>query len=348
MGKVVCFGELLLRLVPSADGRWLTESSLPVFVGGAEANVAVALANWGIPASYFSCVPANFLGEQLILFLDKKRVETSTVMFSGEKLGTYYIPEGADLKNAGVIYDRANSSFYNLKTGMIDWEKVLEGAEWFHFSAISPGLNQNIADVCQEGLEYASRKGIKISVDLNYRAKLWQYGKTPLQIMPDLASHCDLIMGNIWAAELMLGISLDKELISKNEKVAYLTQAKNSSQEVLKKFAKCKSVANTFRFTENNQDINYYTALFNEGELFVSEEYNTNYVVDKVGSGDCFMAGLIYGFINKLPSQELIEFATAAAFQKLFVKGDSTDKSVKEIKNSIKKYEPKGKNSKPS
>lgn len=347
MGKVVCFGELLLRLVPSADGRWLTESSVPVYVGGAEANVAVALANWGIPANYFSCVPANFLGEQLVVFLNQKNVETSKVMFSGEKLGTYYIPEGTDLKNAGVIYDRASSSFYNLKTGLIDWEKVLEDADWFHFSAISPALNQNVADVCFEGLEYASRKGIKVSVDLNYRAKLWQYGKKPLQIMPCLVAHCDLIMGNIWATETMLGIPIEQGLISRNEKAAYLTQAKNSSQEVLKKFEKCKSVANTFRFTEDNQNINYYTTLYDERGLFVSEEYKTNYVVDKVGSGDCFMAGLIYGFIQKLPPQELIEFATAAAFQKLFVKGDSTNKSVEEIKNSIKKHEYKGKNSKP-
>lgn len=336
MGKVVCFGELLLRLVPSGDGSWLSESKLPVYVGGAEANVAVALSKWGIPTSYFTCVPENILGEQVIDFLRKKEVDTSSVKFSGQRMGIYYIPEGADLKNSGVIYDRANSSFSNLKKGMVDWEKVLDGADWFHFSAINPALNKDIAEVCEEALKVAKRKELTISVDLNYRAKLWQYGKRPSEVMPELVEYCDLVMGNIWAAEMMLGIPLDQDLLDQKNKLAYLEQARKTSSEILKEYKQCKAVANTFRFTGENEKINYYAALYKNGHLHSSTEYNTDTIVDKVGSGDCFMAGLIYGLKQNISEQDVIDFATAAAFQKLFVKGDSTDKSIEEIKKSIK------------
>jgi len=204
--KVLSFGELLLRICPDGGGGWLQENSLPFFVGGAEANVATALALWGTPSAYFTALPDNLLCRQLAAYLEEKGVDTSRMLFQGERLGLYFLPKGKDLKNASVIYDRAYSSFAALKAGTIDWDAVLADVGWLHFSAISPALSKQLAVVCMELLQAAAQKGVTISVDLNYRAKLWQYGVSPVEVMPGLVEYCDLVMGNLWAAEKMLGI----------------------------------------------------------------------------------------------------------------------------------------------
>lgn len=323
MKKVICFGEILLRFTPSFNGDWLANNSIPIFPGGAEANVASALAKWEIPVSYVTAAPENFLADQVLAFLNNQNIETSRVHRSGNRIGTYYLPGGADLKNAEVIYDRLNSSFWDLNPGMIDWEKVFADADWFHFSAICPALNQNVADVCLEALTVARAKNITISVDLNYRAKLWKYGKEPLEVMPELVQYCDLVMGNVWAANQMLNIPLTEKL-DKDVHSVYLEQAKKSSETILRRYPQSKVVANTFRFSDKNK-VKYYASLYDH-HMFSSAVYNTENVIDKVGSGDCFMAGLIYGYKNNLEPQAIIDFATAAAFQKLFVIGDATNK----------------------
>lgn len=335
-GSVLNFGELLLRITPDADGEWLKENSLPVFVGGAELNVATALSLWDVPSRYFTALPKNGMSTQLISFLDEKNIDTSSIFYHGKRVGLYFLTKGQDLKHDALIYDRANSAFAELTTGLIDWDKVLDGVTWFHFSAICPAISQQAADVCREALEAASRKGITISVDLNYRAKLWQYGKQPIDVMPELAQYCDLIMGNIWAAERMLGVKVDELVTESGQKSLYVKEAQKSSEEIIKQFPKCKAVANTFRFTtEDNTNIDYYTVLYTDGKPHVSGEYFAETIVDKVGSGDCYMAGLIYGFYNNYEPQETVDFATAAAFTKLFVNSDATNRSVDFIQQAI-------------
>ena len=272
MGKVLSFGELLLRICPDGDGEWLAENKLPFYVGGAELNVATALALWNIPSAYFTALPENFMSEQIVGYMDARNIDTSKIHHGGDRIGLYYLPKGKDLKNAGVIYDRANSAFAMLQTGTIDWDKVLEGVSWFHFSAICPALNQAAADVCLEAVKAASAKGITVSIDLNFRAKLWQYGKQPSEIVPQLAEYCDLIMGNIWAAEKMLAIPVPEGIVEADDKNTYLEQAKKTSEEIIKQYPKCKWVANTFRF-DYKQGIRYYTALYTDNELLVSKEY---------------------------------------------------------------------------
>ncbi|MBC7745416.1 MAG: sugar kinase [Flavobacterium sp.] len=333
MDKVVCFGEILLRF--TLNNTWLEDLNIPVFAGGTEANVAFALSKWKIPVSYVTSAPNNFLADQMLAFLGSKGIETSFVHRSGDRIGTYYLPIGADLKNSGVIYDRQHSSFWDLKPGMINWENVLEGADWFHFSAVCPALNPDLANVCLEALQAARLKNILISVDLNYRSKLWQYGKEPFEIMPELVQYCDLVMGNIWAANKMLNIPLEQHL-QKKERKGYQQQARLTSELIVKNFPQCKIVANTFRFSNENQ-VNYYAELYNDQKLYSSAEYRTDQIIDQVGSGDCFMAGLIYGYKHKLDQQRIIDFATAAAFQKLFIKGDAITKNAEEIKLSINK-----------
>ncbi|GAA3985862.1 sugar kinase [Mucilaginibacter dorajii] len=334
-GKILSFGELLLRICPDAGGEWLKDNQLPFFVGGAELNVATALSVWGAPSSYFTVLPDNELSAQITNYLQAKNVDTSPVFNGGDRIGLYYLTRGKDIKNNALIYDRAGSAFATLKPGQVDWDKVLDGVSWFHFSAICPAISQSVADVCLEILEAASAKNITISIDLNYRSRLWKYGKQPIDILPALVKYADLVMGNIWAAELMLDIPVAPDIHESGQKSIYLKEGLQTSEAIMKQYPKCKAVANTFRF-DAGEGINYYTALYADGKLHNSTQYDTDKVIDKVGSGDCFMAGLIYGFYTNLDPQQTLEFATAAAYTKLFIEGDATNKTVEEIYNAIK------------
>jgi 2-dehydro-3-deoxygluconokinase len=335
-GSVLCFGELLFRIGLDAGGNWLNENNVPFYMGGAELNVATALTLWGLPAEYLTALPENHMSAQIVEHLENKSIGTSHIYYHGSRVGLYYLTHGADLKNNSLIYDRAGSAFAELKTDMINWDKVLDGVSWFHFSAICPAINQNIADVCEEALIAASAKNITISVDLNYRSRLWQYGKSPVEVMPQLAKYCNVVMGNIWAAETMLGIPVDRGLQTTSEKSDYLKAALKTSRNITEQFPNCTAVANTFRF-DAGEGINYYTILFIDGELYNSVDHSATKIVNKVGSGDCFMAGLIYGFYNNLTPAAILDFATLAAFDKLFIKSDTTTSTVDEIKKLITK-----------
>lgn len=333
MKKILSFGDILLRLSPDTNGKWISDHAMPVYIGGAELNVAYALAQWQVPVAYCSAAPDNYLTSAILEHIRDNGIDTSRMIMTGERIGIYYLAQGTDLKNAGVIYDRANSSTSMLQSGQINWDEVLNDISWFHFSAISPAITGNLAMVCKEALVAAKAKGLTISVDLNYRAKLWKWGKEPIEVMPELVQYCDVVMGNIWAIENMLGIKIADDF--RKEKNVCLSQAEKSSVELMQKFTKCSQVANTFRF-DNGDRLNYYSALFSNGELTVSNEYEAEDIVDKVGSGDCFMAGLIYGNINEMSKKETLEFATAAAVDKMFIKGDATTSSVNKIMKRIK------------
>jgi 2-dehydro-3-deoxygluconokinase len=267
------------------------------------------------------------MSRYILDYLEYRGIYTSSILFSGNRVGVYYLDRGADLKSS-VVYDRERSSFSELKRGMIDWDKVLRDVSWFNLTAISPALNANVADVCLEALEAASRKGITTSIDLNYRSRLWKYGKEPIEVVPALVEHCDLVMGNIWAANSLLGTSIDENIHSKGKREDYLEHAKNTSLEIMERFPKCKSVANTFRFDSNKDDLLYYTSLYTNGQQYNSPEFRTKGVIDRSGSGDCFMGGLIYGFYNNHAPQDIVNYATAAAFGKLQEQGDATDQDV--------------------
>ncbi|MBK0379663.1 sugar kinase [Mucilaginibacter segetis] len=334
-GTVLTFGELLLRLSPDSEGNWLKNNQLPVYVGGAELNVATALALWGIETKYFTVLPDNGLAEWLINYIGGRGVVTSAIFKSGARLGLFYLTTGADMKHDTVVYDRAASAFAELETDTVNWDEILTGVTWFHFSAICPAVSLKAAKLCEEALIAASARDITISVDLNYRSKLWQYGVSSTEVMPGLVKYCNLIMGNIWAAESLLGIPVNKQLQQQCSKADYLTEALSVSKKLTEQYPDCKAVANTFRFGDNGH-IKYYTTLFQQGKMEVSSEYNAESVIDKVGSGDCFMAGLIYGYYNKLPVSECLSFATAAAFKKLFIKGDATNSTVAQVIKAIK------------
>ena len=334
MGKVICFGELLLRMSPELNGQWLRNASMPVFLGGAELNVAQALSLWQNYVSYVTALPGHALTDEIFEELSNKNIQTSGILIKEGRIGIYFLPQGADLKNSGVIYDRFYSSFWNLQPGDINWKDVLKDVSWFHFSAITPALNETLANVCEEALQVAQSLNITISVDLNYRSKLWKYGKEPKDIMLQLVKYCDVVMGNPWSAQTLLGIPLNKEIEIDNHKTSYLREAQNSANSLREMFPKCREVAYTFRL-EEELGVRYYGALMNDAGQFVSREFYSDKVIDKVGSGDCFMAGLIHGFTNGNNYNDLINFASAAAFGKLHVKGDVTNQSVEDIKKLL-------------
>jgi len=330
LDKVFCFGELLLRMSPELDGKWIQDRLMQVYVGGAELNVATALANWNVPVKYCTALPDNYLSKEICEELGRKKIDISAINISGNRIGTFYLPQGADLKSTGVIYDRAYSSFGELKPGMINWEAILMDSNWFHFSAITPGLNENIVAVCKEALEVASKKRMTISVDLNYRPKLWQYGKKPVDVMPELLKHCHVVMGNLWAAESLLGITSSVKESTGKTKDELSEAVGKSMLQLHKQFPKVTTMAYTFRLEKE-----YWAVLQHGAERVVSKEFIVSNVVDKAGSGDCFMGGLIYGLINKHDIQDIINFAAAAAVGKLQEKGDTTKQTIELVKTRL-------------
>lgn len=334
-GAVLCFGEVMIRLSLPGDTSWLHEQVLHANLAGAECNVAVALAKWGIPAGYCTALPKNAASADILTFLREKNIDTSSVHFSGSRVGIMYAMRGSDAREGGVLYDRRYSAFGELMPGDINWGEVLRGVSWFHFTAISPALGENTAAVCKEAVMAARRLGIIVSIDLNHRPTLWQYGKNPAEVVPGLAEYCDVIMGNIWSAHTLLGISLDERLVAADTKDSFLEHAEKTAAAIQEKFAQCKTTALTFRLNTQPAGIRYYGCLFAGSRLYASREFTAPVIADKIGSGDCFMAGLIFALRNGFVLQAAIEFAAAAAFGKLQEKGDFTNNSVENINHII-------------
>jgi len=325
--SIAVFGELLLR-VSTQTGNFINSSEgISIYAGGSEANVSSSLACMHSQVSYISCIPDNQLAKQALESLQQRGVKTDQCLIAGDRLGVYFLLSANGLSKGEVVYDRKYSSFSMLKPGSIDWETLLEGHTWFHWTALTPALNEYMPEICREALTVAKRKGLTISVDLNYRNKLWNYGKLPIDVMPELVSYCDVIMGNIWAANTMLGIAVDPALHRGTAKETYIKEANTSAAELLQKYPNCKHVAYTFRFMDSPSHNLFYGTYHTPSQNFSSEVYETNEVVDRIGSGDSFMAGLIYALTNNKNEQDIINIATSAGFKKLFVKGDLGDGS---------------------
>ena len=317
---------MLLRLSPELSGEWIRQSSMAAYVGGAELNVAGALANWGANVSYCTLAPDHYLTTEILESLTTRGIDVSAVLKAGQRLGIYILPAGADLKHAGVIYDRAHSSFSDLKPGMIDWPKLLQGKSWFHFSAISPALNESVAMACVEAAKAASEAGLTVSIDLNYRAKLWQYGLRPVAVMEQLLPYCDVVMGNSWAAESLLDISSPiRDSRGVPEKELEMA-AVSSMEQIQQRFPRARTFAYTYRL-----DREYWAVIKTPTMQTRSRSFELNDPVDRVGSGDCFMAGLIYGLQQNWSATQIIDFAASAAVGKLYEKGDATRQTIDSI-----------------
>ena len=332
MKKVVTFGEIMLRLSPPGFLRFSQTTSFDVVYGGGESNVAVSLANYGVPVDFVTRLPKNDIGDCALMEMRKRGVGMSKTVYGGNRLGIYFLETGAVSRGSKVVYDRAHSAIAEIEKGMIDWDAVFEGVEWFHWTGITPAISQGAADVCLEAVKAARKKGVTISTDLNYRAKLWKYGVEPEAIMTELTSYCDIILGNEEDAEKHFGIKPEGlDITTQGEHVkaeAFLSVC----QQMMKKFPNAKKVITTLRGSISASHNTWAGVLYDGETMFKSPEYQITDIVDRVGGGDSFMGGLIYGLL-KYPEddQNALNFAVAASCLKHTIKGDANLATVDEV-----------------
>ena len=329
MKKVVLFGEIMLRLKTPEFLRFSQANQFEATFGGGEANVAVSLANYGISTEYITALPGNDLGKSVIMDLNKYGVGTSKILHKGNRLGIYYLEAGAVNRASKVIYDRENSAFAELKPGILNWDDILQDVQWFHWTGITPAVSEGAAAVCLEALKAASAKGITISTDLNYRKNLWKWGKKASDVMPELVSHCDIILGNEEDAEMVFGIhSAETDVVG--GKVAH-EDFEHVCMELMKKFPKAKKVIITLRGSISASHNTWSGVLYDGKKLYAAPVYQITHIVDRVGGGDSFMGGLIYGLITYNDDQKALNFATAASCLKHTIQGDYNQVTVEEV-----------------
>lgn len=320
--RIVTFGEILLRLSPPSHLRITQAASFDLYYGCAEANVAASLSKFGLPVKFVTAVPANELGESSLSMLRSFAVDPIATI-KGKRLGIYYFEQGASERPRKVVYDREDSSFSTLRKGMIDWETIFKDADWFHWSGITPSLSLELAELCEEALEVASKTGLTISADLNYRPTLWKYGKNANEIMPKLVKYCDLLLGGIDETEKVLGIEISEE-----DATTELIFAK-----WMKTFPKLKNIVTTKRLHANASSNGLSASFWNGTALLHSRQYNVSHIIDRIGAGDAFMAGIIYGLITWPEDHQMaLEFAVAATCLKHSISGDINLATVSEIK----------------
>lgn len=331
MKKIVTLGEIMLRLATPEYLRFIQASSFEATYGGGEANVAVSLANYGMEAHFVSRIPNNDIGDAAIATLKKHNVHTDYILKGGDRLGIYFLETGAVSRGSKVVYDRAGSSIAEIQKGMIDWDKVLDGADWFHWTGITPAISQGAADVCLEGIKAANAKGVMVSTDLNYRKNLWKYGKKAGEVMPELVAGCDVILGNEEDAEMVLGIHPEGVDVTQGHSMdakAY----ESVCRQVMEQFPRAKKVITTLRGSINANHNSWTGVLWNGKTLFEAPTYQITHIVDRVGGGDSFMGGLIYGLLTYADDdQKALNFAVAASCLKHTIKGDFNLVTVSEV-----------------
>lgn len=327
--KVITFGEIMLRLASPNHLRFHQSEYFEATFGGGESNMAVSLANYGIDVDFITRLPQNDIADSAIKILRKYNVGTSKIIFGGERMGIYFLENGAVNRASKVIYDRAHSSIAEIKPGMINWDKVFEEVNWFHWTGITPAISESAADVLKIAINTANEKGITVSTDLNYRKNLWNYGKDAKEIMPNLVAGCDIVLGNEEDAEKTLGIKA-KGVDVNNGKVdanAY----ERVSKQIMENFPRVKKVITTLRGSISASHNTWTGVLYDGKKLFTAPTYEITHIVDRVGGGDAFMGGLIYGLLNYNDDEKALNFAVAASCLKHTIKGDFNLVTVDEV-----------------
>jgi len=320
----------MLRLATPGYLRFNQTKELNASFGGGEGNVAVSLANFGIPVSFVTRLPENDIAKACVQELRGLGVDTSKIIFGGERMGIYFLESGAVSRASKVIYDRAHSAISEIHPGMIDWDAVFSDATWFHWTGITPAISESAAQVCMEAIRLANKKGITVSTDLNYRKNLWKYGKAANEVMPGLVEGCDIILGNEEDAAMTLDIHPDGVDVTKGhvEAEAYLSV----SQKIMEKYPRCNKVITTLRGSVNANHNSWSGVLYDGKKLYKAPTYQITHIVDRVGGGDSFMGGLIYGLLKYEDNlQSALNFAVAASCLKHTVYGDFNRVTVAEV-----------------
>ncbi|HJA88168.1 MAG TPA: sugar kinase [Candidatus Parabacteroides intestinavium] len=334
--KIVTFGEIMLRLATPGYLRFGQANELTATFGGGEANVAVSLANYGMDTDYITRLPNNDIARACLQDLRGRGVGTDHILFGGERMGIYFLETGAVARASKVIYDRSHSSIAEIQPGMVDWETILDGAGWFHWTGITPAISQGAADVCREAIQTANRLGVTVSCDLNYRKNLWKYGKSAAEVMPELVEGCDLILGNEEDADKVFGIKPEGFDVTATQGKVNAAEFESVCRQLMARFPRAKKVVITLRGAINANHNTWGGVLFDGNRLYQSPRYDITHIVDRVGGGDSFMGGLIYGLLTYADDQQALDFAAAASCLKHTIYGDYNQVSVQEVETLMR------------
>ena len=331
--KFLTFGEIMLRLKSPGLERFFQSPMLEATFGGGEANVAVSLSNYGKDAAFLTVLPENVIGDECVHELRKFGVDTTRILRGKGRMGIYYLETGANQRPSKVVYDREFSSMALAKPGDIDWDKAFEGVSWFHITGITPAISESAMELSLESVKEAKKRNITVSCDLNYRKNLWKYGKSAPEVMCELAKYVDVAIANEEDCQKSLGVTVDVHVES-----GELDRSKYEelSNKVLAAYPNMKMIAITLR-ESHSANWNGWAACLNDGKQFyVSKKYEIQNIVDRVGGGDSFAGGLIYGLSTYEDKQQALEFAVAASCLKHSIPGDFNRVSVNEVTTLMK------------
>jgi 2-dehydro-3-deoxygluconokinase len=331
MKKYITFGEIMLRLKPPHGERFFQSPLLEATFGGGEANVAVGLARFGLNVAYVSVIPKNAIGDACIGELRRQGVDTSLIIRKGNRLGIYFLENGANQRPSMVIYDRSYSAIAEARPDDIDWDKVFNGASWFHITGITPAISLSASELSLEAVKKAREKGITISCDLNFRGNLWKYGKSAPEVMGELVKYVDIALGNEEDCQKSLGVKVEIDVESGKLQIP---QYQELTDKVLSLYPNLQKIAITLRESHSADHNGWSAVLNNRKEFLISKKYEIHNIVDRVGGGDAFAAGLIYGFNNLESDREALEFAVAASCLMHSIPGDLPLLSIEEV-NSL-------------
>ena len=331
MSKVVTFGEIMVRLGAPGYLKLIQANKFDVSYAGAEANVAVSLSNYGIGTDYVTCLPDNPIAERCIMELRGHKVGVNHIQRNGKRMGILYLETGSNARPSKVYYDREDSSIATVSPGSFDWKEILKDADWFHWTGITPALSENVAKECLKAIKTANELGVMVSCDINYRGNLWRYGKNASEVMPELVAGCDIILGNEEDCEKVFGIkpeNFDAESTGGEiDQRVFISVC----QQMMKMFPRCKKMAITLRGAINANHNTWCGVLYNGEKLLESRRYDITDIVDRVGGGDSFMGGLIFGLLSYKDDRKALEFATAASCLKHTINGDFNWATIGEV-----------------
>ena len=319
--KIITFGEIMLRLSPPGYQRFSQARSFDVIYGGGEANVAVSLANYGLPVDFVTRIPQNDIGEACMAYLRQYRVGVDKILRGGERLGIYFLEMGSMQRGSKVVYDRAHSAISTIEPGMVEWQAVFADADWFHWTGITPAISAGTAAVCLEAVKAAKEMGLTVSCDLNYRKNLWKWGKSPSDVMPGLVKHTDVAIGNEEDADKVFGIKAPESDVTAGQVNAdqYLYVCEKLNQ----RFPNLTTIAITLRGSVSASHNTWSAVLWNSSDFYTGPFFDITHIVDRVGGGDSFMGGLIYGLRTYSEDyQKALDFAVAASCLKHSIFGD--------------------------
>lgn len=327
--KVVTFGEIMLRLSPPGFLRFEQAKSFDVEFGGGEANVAVSLAHFGVPVEYVTRIPRNEIADACVGFLRRHGVGVEKIVRGGERLGIYFLENGAVQRGSKVVYDRSGSSISTIERGTVDWKAVFEGADWFHVTGITPAISRGAAEVSIEAASVAKEMGLTVSCDLNYRAKLWKWGRPAGEVMAELVRYADVAIGNEEDADKVFGIRAEDTDVTSGRVEA--AKYEGVCRQLVARFPNLGRVAITLRGSISASHNTWSGVLYEGGKMYVARTYDITHIVDRVGGGDAFAAGLIYGLRRYGEPQRALDFAVAASCLKHSIFGDFNLVSVDEV-----------------